>query len=106
MQATGIAAAAPGAAAAQGGRIVSGTDGNRPAAARAAPGPADQAFCYGYIMGVADQLSMEGAVCLPAQYDQVTALARSHLAASGADRNRHATFLIGRVLKATYPCRR
>jgi hypothetical protein len=100
------AAALPGAASAQAGRVLSGTDGTRLLAFCSSTRPGDQGFCYGYITGVMDQLALQGAICVPVQVDQVIGLARSHLAASGPDLNKHATFLIGRVLRATYPCRR
>ncbi|HZG08106.1 MAG TPA: Rap1a/Tai family immunity protein [Allosphingosinicella sp.] len=100
------AGASPGAALAQTGRVVSATDGASLAAACSSQRPADQGYCYGYVTGIADQLAVEGAICLPAQFDQVIMLVRSHLAASGSESRKHATFLVGRVLKATYTCRR
>jgi hypothetical protein len=96
----------PSAAAAQTARVVSGTDGSRLLAYCTSRQPGDQGYCYGYITGVVDQLAIEGAICVPVQFDQIVAVARSHLAASGAELKKHATFLVGRVLKATYPCRR
>ena len=86
--------------------MLSGTDGARLLAYCRSSNQADQGFCYGYIIGVVDQLALQGAICVPAQFDQVIALARGHLEASGADIKKHATYLVGRVLKATYPCRR
>ena len=100
------AAAMPGAAPAQTGRVLSGTTGTRLLAYCSGTRPGDEGFCYGYITGVMDQLALQGVICVPVQVDQVIGLARSHLAASGPDLGKHATFLIGRVLKATYPCRR
>ena len=100
------AAALPAAASAQAGRVLSGTDGTRLLAFCSSRQPGDQGYCYGYITGVMDQLALQGAICVPVQVDQVIMVARSHLAASGPDLNKHATFLIGRVLRATYPCRR
>jgi hypothetical protein len=96
----------PSAAAAQTARVVSGTDGARLLAYCTSRQPGDQGYCYGYITGVIDQLAIEGAICVPVQFEQVITLARSHLAASGTELKKHATFLVGRVLKATYPCRR
>ena len=88
--------------------LMSGTDGRWLAGACASDRPQDRSYCYGYITGVVDQLSAERAVCRPAggTMDQIVSTVRSHLAASPADSNRHATFLIRRVLAATYPCRR
>ncbi len=86
--------------------MLSGTDGARLLALCSSRQPADQTYCFGYITGVMDQLALQGAICLPVQLDPAVAVARSHLAASGPELNKHATFLIGRVLKATYPCRR
>jgi hypothetical protein len=100
------AAALPGAGSAQTGRVLSGTDGTRLLAFCSSTRQGDQGYCYGYITGVMDQLALQGVICVPVQIDQVIGLTRSHLAASGPDLNKHATFLIGRVLKATYPCRR
>jgi hypothetical protein len=100
------AAALPTAASAQAARVLSGTDGARLYGFCSSQKPGDQGYCYGYITGVIDQLALEGTICVPVQLDQVIALARSHLAASGPDLKKHATFLLGRVLKATYPCRR
>jgi hypothetical protein len=108
MIAAGIAGAAlPAAAPGQSGRVVSGTDGARLLAFCNSRQAGDQGYCYGYVTGVIDQLAIEGAICVPVQFDQVIAVARSHLAAaSSADMKKHATFLLARVLKATYPCRR
>ena len=100
------AAALPVAAPAQNGRVLSGTDGARLLAFCSSAKPGDQGYCYGYITGVMDQLALQGVICVPVQVDQVMSVTRSHLAASGPDLKKHATFLIGRVLKATYPCRR
>ena len=88
--------------------LLSGTDGRWLASACASERPQDRSYCYGYITGVVDQLSLEGAVCRPAggTIDQIVQIVRSHMAASPADSGRHATFLIRRVLGATYPCRR
>jgi hypothetical protein len=100
------ASALPAAASAQAGRVLSGTDGARLLSFCSSAKPGDQGYCYGYITAAMDQLALGGAICVPAQYDQVIAVVRSHLAASGPDIKKHATFLIGRVLRATYPCRR
>jgi hypothetical protein len=100
------AAAIPNGAAAQSGRVLSGTDGTRLLGFCSSSRQGDQGYCYGYITGVVDQLALQGAICVPVQFDQVIAVVRSHLSASGPDLKKHATFLIGRVLKATYPCRR
>ena len=106
MAAAVAAATLPTAASAQSGRVLSGTDGARLLAFCSGNKPGDQAYCYGYITAVMDQLALQGAICVPAQYDQVIMVVRSHLSASGQDIKKHATFLIGRVLRATYPCRR
>lgn len=100
------AAAAP--AAAQRGPLLSATDGRWLAGACASTRPADRSYCYGYVAGVADQLALQGAMCRPANAnaDQIVGTVRGHLAASGPDLGRHATFLIRRVLTAAYPCRR
>ena len=100
------AAAMPSAASAQAGRVLSGTDGTRLLGFCSSTRQGDQGYCYGYITGAVDQLALQGAICVPVQFDQVIAVVRSHLSASGPDLKKHATFLIGRVLKATYPCRR
>jgi hypothetical protein len=100
------AATLPSPASAQAGRVLSGTDGARLVAYCSSTRQGDQGYCFGYITGVMDQLALQGAICVPVQVDQVIMVARSHLAASGPDLNKHATFLIGRVLRATYPCRR
>ena len=100
------AATLPAAASAQPGRVLSGTDGAPLPAASRSRQVAGQGDCYGYITGVMDQLALQGAICVPVQFDQVIAVARSHLAASGPDIKKHATFLIGRVLRAAYPCQR
>lgn len=100
------AAALPAGASAQASRVLSATDGARLLGFCSSRLPSDQGYCYGYITGAIDQLALQGAICVPVQFDQVIAVVRSHLAASGPDLKRHATFLIGRVLKATYPCRR
>jgi hypothetical protein len=100
------AATLPGAATAQSGRVLSGTDGTRLLGFCSSTRQGDQGYCYGYITGAVDQLALQGAICVPVQFDQVIAVVRSHLSASGPDLKKHATFLIGRVLKATYPCRR
>jgi hypothetical protein len=60
-------------------------DGASLAAACSSQRPADQAYCYGYVTGIADQLAVDGTICLPTQFDQVMMLVRSHLAASAAD---------------------
>lgn len=100
------AASLPGSAEAQSGRVLSGTDGARLLGFCSSARPGDQGYCYGYITGVVDQLALQAAICVPVQFDQVIAVVRSHLSASGPDLKKHATFLVGRVLKATYPCRR
>ena len=88
--------------------LLSGTDGRWLAGACASERPQDRSYCYGYVTGVVDQLSAERAICRPARgtIEQLVMTVRSHLAASPADAGRHATFLIRRVLTATYPCRR
>jgi hypothetical protein len=96
----------PAPASAQAGKVMSGTDGARLLAFCSSTRQGDPGFCYGYITGVMDQLALQGVICVPTELDQVIAVARSHLAASGPDLKKHATFLIARVLKATYPCRR
>ena len=106
LTAAAAAALLPATASAQAGRVLSGTDGARLLASCNSRQVADQGYCYGYITGVMDQLALQGAICVPVQYDQVIAVARSHLAASGPDIKKHATFLIGRVLRAAYPCQR
>lgn len=102
------ASLAAGGAAAQPRPLLSGTDGRWLAGACASERPQDRSYCYGYITGVVDILSLEGAICRPPRgtIEQLVQLVRSHLAASPADSGRHATFLIRRVLTATYPCRR
>ena len=88
--------------------LLSGTDGRWLAGACASERPQDRSYCYGYITGVVDQLSADRAVCRPAggTIEQIVTTVRSHLAASPGDSGRHATFLLRRVLTATYPCRR
>ena len=100
------AAALPSVAPAQNGRVLSGTDGSRLLDYCSSTRPGDQGYCFGYITAAMDQLALQGAICVPVQYDQVIMVVRSHLSASGPDIKKHATFLIGRVLRATYPCRR
>ena len=100
------AAGLPAAVSAQAGRVLSGTDGARLLAFCSSTRQGDQGYCYGYITGVVDELALQGAICVPVQFDQVIAVARSHLSASGPDLKKHATFLVRRVLKATYPCKR
>jgi hypothetical protein len=100
------AAALPAPALAQSGRVLSGTDGARLLSFCSSSKPGDQGYCYGYITAAMDQLALQGAICVPAQYDPVIAVVRSHLSSSGSDMKKHATFLIARVLKATYPCRK
>ena len=106
LLAIALVLAAP--AAAQPRALLSGTDGRWLAGACGSDRPQDRSYCYGYITGVVDQLSLEGAICRPAAgtIEQIVTTVRSHLAASPADSNRHATFLIRRVLTATFPCRR
>ena len=87
--------------------ILSATDGRWLASACVSRQAGDRSFCYGYVLGIADQLATSGAVCRPATIsgEQLVNTVRSHLAAS-ADLQRHASFLIRRVLAASYPCRR
>ena len=102
------ALAAAASAGAQPRALLSGTDGRWLAGACGSERPQDRSYCYGYITGVVDQLSADRAICRPAggTMEQIVTTVRSHLAASPADSGRHATFLIRRVLTATYPCRR
>jgi hypothetical protein len=100
------AAALPAAASAQAGRVLSGTDGARLLAFCSSRATGDQGYCYGYITGAIDQLALQGAICVPVDLEQVVMVVRSHLSSSGPELKKHATFLIGRVLRATYPCRR
>jgi hypothetical protein len=88
--------------------ILSATDGRWLASACVSRQAGDRSFCYGYVLGIADQLATNGAVCRPATVsgEQLVNTVRSHLAASPNDLQRHASFLIRRVLAASYPCRR
>jgi len=88
--------------------LLSGTDGRWLSKACGSQQPGDRSFCYGYVLAIADQLAVNGTVCRPATVsaDQLVQLVRSHLAARPGDLTRHASYLIGRVLGANYPCSR
>jgi hypothetical protein len=88
--------------------LLSGTDGRWLANACASREAADRSFCYGYILGLTDQLSLSGQICRPANVtgDLLVSTVRSHLTASPNDLQRHASLLVRRVLAARYPCQR
>jgi hypothetical protein len=88
--------------------VMSATDGRWLANACASTEAGNRSFCYGYILGMTDQLVIGGAVCRPATLsgEKLVNLVRSHLAASPSDLQRHASYLVRRVLAATHPCRR